>query len=69
MGGRMEAAGRGHRLLESYLAEKRVKGVLGAWNDEMIIDKDGEELEVLEIVKWKIVFNSRPEPVGDGEED
>ena len=24
----------------------------------------GEELEVVEIVYWKIVFSSRPEPVG-----
>lgn len=45
------------------------RGVLGTWNDEMNVDKIEEELEVLEIVKWKIVFNSRPEPVGDGEED
>lgn len=26
-----------------------------------------EELEILEVVKWKIVFSSRPEPVGEGE--
>ena len=26
---------------------------------------DGEELEVVEIVEWKVVFSSRPEPVGD----
>lgn len=26
----------------------------------------GEELEVLEIVRYKIVFSSRPEPVGSG---
>lgn len=24
----------------------------------------GEELEIVEIVKWKILFASRPEPVG-----
>ena len=45
------------------------KGVLATRDDEMDIDKNEEELEVLEIVKWKIVFNSRPEPVGDEEED
>lgn len=25
---------------------------------------DGEELEIVEIVKWKILFSQRPEPVG-----
>jgi chromosome transmission fidelity protein 8 len=28
-------------------------------------DRDGEELEVVEIVKWKVLFASRPEPVGE----
>ncbi|KAK5660955.1 hypothetical protein OQA88_12330 [Cercophora sp. LCS_1] len=27
-------------------------------------DGNGEELEVVEIVRWKIVFGGRPEPVG-----
>ncbi|KAI9741166.1 MAG: hypothetical protein M1834_002879 [Cirrosporium novae-zelandiae] len=26
---------------------------------------DGEELEIVEIVKWKVIFSSRPEPVGE----
>lgn len=29
---------------------------------------DGEELEIVEVVRYKIVFSSRPEPVGRGEE-
>lgn len=27
-------------------------------------DQGAEELEIVEIVKWKIIFSSRPEPVG-----
>lgn len=30
--------------------------------------KDGEEMEMVEVVRWKVVFSSRPEPVGGGEE-
>jgi chromosome transmission fidelity protein 8 len=26
---------------------------------------EGEELEIAEVVRWKVVFSSRPEPVGD----
>ena len=26
--------------------------------------RDGDELEILEVVKYKIVFSTRPEPVG-----
>ncbi|KAI9804225.1 MAG: hypothetical protein M1825_001627 [Sarcosagium campestre] len=26
--------------------------------------QDGEELEIIEIVRWKILFSQRPEPVG-----
>lgn len=29
---------------------------------------NGDELEIVEIVKWKIIFSHRPEPVGDDEE-
>ena len=35
----------------------------------MDVDETREGLEILEIVRWKIVFNSRPEPVGEGEND
>lgn len=40
--------------------------VMGGHND----DEGGkeEELEIVEVVKWKIVFSNRPEPVGGGEE-
>lgn len=27
---------------------------------------DGEELEIVEVVKYKVVFSGRPEPVGGG---
>jgi chromosome transmission fidelity protein 8 len=30
--------------------------------------EEAEELEVVEVVKWKVVFSSRPEPVGGGEQ-
>lgn len=29
-------------------------------------DGEGEELEIVEIVKYKLVFGNRPEPVNDG---
>lgn len=29
----------------------------------------GEELEIVEVVKYKIVFSGRPEPVGGGTEE
>lgn len=49
---------------------KRVKdddgGVQG--DDEMGVTEgevgEGEALEIVEIVRWKILFSSRPEPVG-----
>ena len=31
---------------------------------ESTSEKDVEELEITEIVKWKIIFSQRPEPVG-----
>jgi chromosome transmission fidelity protein 8 len=54
------------------------RGLMGKWdNDAMDVDQsdetasvktsDVEELEIFEIVKWKILFSSRPEPVGDGD--
>ena len=41
--------------------------------DEQVRDRDEEEgkeeeLEIVEVVRYKIVFSSRPEPVGGGEE-
>ena len=33
-------------------------------NDAEPGDEDGDELEIVEIVEWKVVFSSRPEPVG-----
>ena len=40
--------------------------------DETMKDGDDEgkeeELEIVEVVRWKVVFSNRPEPVGGGEE-
>jgi len=30
---------------------------------------EGEELEIVEVVKYKVVFSGRPEPVGGGTEE
>ena len=35
--------------------------------DEIQRDGEGEELEIAEIVRWKILFAGRPEPVGTEE--
>ena len=32
---------------------------------EMTSDSDGEELEIVEIIKYKLFFKNRPEPVND----
>ena len=32
-------------------------------------DESGEELEIVDIVKYRIVFATRPEPVGGGVEE
>lgn len=40
----------------------------GLGDGEGGVEGEGEELEVVEIVKWKVVFSSRPEPVGSGEQ-
>ncbi|KAK4995484.1 hypothetical protein LTR66_004700 [Elasticomyces elasticus] len=42
-------------------------GAVGSdWSGEVMQEESGtgEELEVVEIVKWKILFANRPEPVG-----
>ncbi|KAI9888604.1 MAG: hypothetical protein M1814_006620 [Vezdaea aestivalis] len=33
------------------------------------VEGEGEELEIVEVVRWKVVFGGRPEPVGVGEEE
>lgn len=45
------------------------KGLLAVSDDQTNVDVANEELEILEIVKWKIVFSSRPEPVGEDDQD
>jgi len=39
-------------------------GVLRRRQQHTIEDTQGEELEIVEIVKYKVVFSHRPEPVG-----
>ena len=39
-----------------------MEGNFGKQDDINTMD---EELEILEVVKWKIIFSQRPEPVGD----
>lgn len=47
------------------VVKKKKKGK--GWEGDGGDGEDGEEeLEVVEIVKYKIVFSSRPEPVGTG---
>lgn len=36
----------------------------GGNGEDMEVDGGGEELEIVELVRWKILFSSRPEPVG-----
>lgn len=42
--------------------------VMGGAEDEAAA-KEGEELEIVEVVKHKLVFSGRPEPVGGGTEE
>ncbi|RKU43350.1 hypothetical protein DL546_005304 [Coniochaeta pulveracea] len=49
------------RKLPKPIAVIRRKGAVGGGEHEA--DGDAEELEVLEIIKYKLVFASRPEPV------
>ena len=58
------------KKLPKPLAVVGKKNLLGdGAESKMDVDEMREELEILEIVKWKIVFSSRPEPVGEGEND
>lgn len=45
---------------------KRIQGGVGVLRrkDGDEGEGEGEELEIAEVVRWKVVFNSRPEPVG-----
>ncbi|KAH6623043.1 Ctf8-domain-containing protein [Chaetomium tenue] len=48
----------------AVLRRRGGRGVEGGDGDG---DVNGEELEVVEVVKYKVVFSSRPEPVGSEE--
>jgi chromosome transmission fidelity protein 8 len=47
------------------IIRKRVNGDGGgSGTTSMEMDDQAEELEIVDIVKWKIMFSQRPEPVG-----
>ena len=46
----------------AVIRKREVEGGQGA--EEEAEGAGGEELEIAEIVKWKILFAGRPEPVG-----
>ncbi|KAK4991294.1 hypothetical protein LTR50_001878 [Elasticomyces elasticus] len=58
------------KLLRPLAVVGRREGGAGAvrsdWSGEVMQEEPGtgEELEIVEIVKWKILFANRPEPVG-----
>ncbi|KAK4101083.1 hypothetical protein N658DRAFT_524273 [Parathielavia hyrcaniae] len=49
------------------VGEGEGEGEVGGEDRDVVEEEEGEELEVAEIVRYKIVFSSRPEPVGSGE--
>lgn len=53
----------GRRMREEGENMEGVEGPGGTENGSRE-SRDGDELEILEVVKYKIVFSTRPEPVG-----
>jgi chromosome transmission fidelity protein 8 len=52
--------------------EDRMDGIEGGDDplaQESETDGAQEELHIVEIIRWKIVFSTRPEPVGSGQEE
>jgi chromosome transmission fidelity protein 8 len=47
------------------LVQKRKKHSHSDGNGERIAESEGEELEIVEIIKYKLLFKNRPEPVND----
>ncbi|KAI9791825.1 MAG: hypothetical protein M1816_003370 [Peltula sp. TS41687] len=45
--------------------EEEEDEVMEEGGDENRTGRGNEELEIVEIVRWKIIFSHRPEPVGD----
>ncbi|KAK3304367.1 Ctf8-domain-containing protein [Chaetomium strumarium] len=62
--------GNHQRMLGEVKKLPRALAVLRRRSDPRVVEGEGEkkeeELEVVEVVKYKIVFSSRPEPVGGG---
>jgi chromosome transmission fidelity protein 8 len=56
------------KRLPRAVAVLRRRGAGGGGGGEGDGEEEAEELEVVEVVKWKVVFSSRPEPVGGGEQ-
>ena len=52
------------RLPRAVAVLRRRKAVAEGAGGDGDADERAEELEVVEVVKFKIVFSSRPEPVG-----
>ncbi|OCL12841.1 hypothetical protein AOQ84DRAFT_137326 [Glonium stellatum] len=53
----------GRRIRDNMEDMEGVEGPGGVEN-EPVERKDGDELEILEVVRYKIIFSTRPEPVG-----
>ena len=59
-----EGKGKGEDVGESMDLDHDDENILGG-GKEGESQGEVEELEILEIVRWKIVFSSRPEPFGE----
>jgi chromosome transmission fidelity protein 8 len=57
------------KKLGKPLAVIRRNGGEGQEGDMEVDSAEGEELEIVEVVRHKIVFSGRPEPVGGGTEE
>jgi chromosome transmission fidelity protein 8 len=66
MSGECKKLGKPLGIVRKRDSGDRMEGVEGEDNGEA--EGKEEELEIVEIVRWKIVFSSRPEPVGGGAE-
>lgn len=58
---RRRSEGGGGESAEDVVMQEEEAEESGKW--------DGEELEVAEVVRWKLVFAGRPEPVGSAPVD
>ncbi|KAH5987786.1 hypothetical protein HBI84_204670 [Parastagonospora nodorum] len=68
--------GKGQRMTGEVKKLGRPLGVVrkvgGDGHGDLYMDREGNEegeLEMVDVVRWKLVFSSRPEPVGAGVEE